>query len=58
MGFAENSALHEAETTLASVDMDETAKAYIFVGGVIYRAVAGKLFSDFLIRREFVGCEI
>jgi hypothetical protein len=46
MGFAdrmvraENSALHEAETAFGRVDMYETAKTYIFIGAVIYRAMA------------------
>jgi hypothetical protein len=46
MGFAdrmmrgENRALHEAETALSGVHVNETAKANIFVGAVIYRAVA------------------
>src|ERR1700730_7216782 len=49
MGFtdrmmrAENRALHEAETAFGGVHMNETAKANIFIGAVIYRAMAGQL---------------
>ena len=64
MGFAdrmmraEHGPLHKAEPAFGRVDMDETAKACIFVCAVIYRAVAGKLFADILIARQFVSCEI
>ena len=61
MGFAdrmmraENRTLHKAETTLGSVDMHETAKADIFIGGMVHGAMVCVFLADLLIRREFVS---
>jgi hypothetical protein len=40
MMCAKHRALHKAETAFGRVDMNETAKTDIFVGAVIYRAMA------------------
>jgi hypothetical protein len=64
MGFADrmvrakHGAFHQAETAFGRVDMNEPAKADIFIDTVVHRAVVGELLADFFVGCQFVGHKV